>query len=453
MTADEKDYSSLWSREQEKAFENALAIHPEDSSDRWEKIAADVPGKTLAEIQHHYELLVEDIKSIESGNVPSPCYVSSSDDSTDHAGEDGAGKMGGHFGNFQNDSSHGGKALRLEQERRKGIAWTEDEHRDKCERNISVSKFSCLKQDRLLQICSGALVFIENSITFEYCDLGYTHAPANVLVAPIGARLRLFLLGLDKYGKGDWRSISRNFVVSRTPTQVASHAQKYFIRLNSMNKERRRSSIHDITSVGNGDIATPQGPITGQTNEGTAGASSGKLTKPQLQPPIGASGVGVYGGTTIGQPIGGPLISAVGTPVNIPSPAHMAYGVRAPVPRVVVPGSPMNMTPMTFPMLHTSAHRMYVLHEIFREQSIETCLLLFIGFVICNGCYGLATGGVIIPLWLDDVVFGDGAGWMMLDHADLGGCTLLECSLCFTGVVVLACADFKEADNAKSLSS
>lgn len=39
--------------------------------------------------------------------------------------------------------------------------------------------------------------------------------------------------------------------------QVASHAQKYFIRLNSMNKkDKRRSSIHDITSVNpaNGEI-------------------------------------------------------------------------------------------------------------------------------------------------------------------------------------------------------
>ncbi|CAM6024928.1 unnamed protein product [Sphagnum balticum] len=62
---------------------------------------------------------------------------------------------------------------------------------------------------------------------------------------------RLFLLGLTKFGKGDWRSISRNFVISRTPTQVASHAQKYFIRLNSINKDKRRSSIHDITSVNN----------------------------------------------------------------------------------------------------------------------------------------------------------------------------------------------------------
>ncbi len=61
---------------------------------------------------------------------------------------------------------------------------------------------------------------------------------------------RLFLLGLSKFGKGDWRSISRNFVMSRTPTQVASHAQKYFIRLNSLSKkDKRRASIHDIGSV------------------------------------------------------------------------------------------------------------------------------------------------------------------------------------------------------------
>ena len=33
---------------------------------------------------------------------------------------------------------------------------------------------------------------------------------------------RLFLMGLAKYGKGDWRSISRNFVITRTPTQARS---------------------------------------------------------------------------------------------------------------------------------------------------------------------------------------------------------------------------------------
>ncbi|KAL8162052.1 hypothetical protein V2J09_013541 [Rumex salicifolius] len=66
---------------------------------------------------------------------------------------------------------------------------------------------------------------------------------------------RLFLIGLEKYGKGDWRSISRNVVVTRTPTQVASHAQKYYLRQNSGKKERKRSSIHDITTVEDNSVA------------------------------------------------------------------------------------------------------------------------------------------------------------------------------------------------------
>lgn len=56
-------------------------------------------------------------------------------------------------------------------------------------------------------------------------------------------------MGLLKYGKGDWRNISRNFVISKTATQVASHAQKYFIRQHSGGKDKRRPSIHDITTV------------------------------------------------------------------------------------------------------------------------------------------------------------------------------------------------------------
>ncbi|TVU02174.1 hypothetical protein EJB05_52350 [Eragrostis curvula] len=57
---------------------------------------------------------------------------------------------------------------------------------------------------------------------------------------------RTFLAGLEKLGKGDWRGIAKNFVTTRTPTQVASHAQKYFLRQTNPNKKKRRSSLFDM---------------------------------------------------------------------------------------------------------------------------------------------------------------------------------------------------------------
>ncbi|CAO2174928.1 unnamed protein product [Urochloa humidicola] len=65
---------------------------------------------------------------------------------------------------------------------------------------------------------------------------------------------RRFLAGLEKLGKGDWRGISRHFVTTRTPTQVASHAQKYFLRQSSLTQKKRRSSLFDV--VENADRAT-----------------------------------------------------------------------------------------------------------------------------------------------------------------------------------------------------
>ncbi|RZC94184.1 hypothetical protein C5167_021430 [Papaver somniferum] len=60
-----------------------------------------------------------------------------------------------------------------------------------------------------------------------------------------------FLKGLKKLGKGDWRGISRRFVTTKTPTQVASHAQKYFLRQKAASssssiKKKRRTSLFDL---------------------------------------------------------------------------------------------------------------------------------------------------------------------------------------------------------------
>eukprot|EP00252_Welwitschia_mirabilis_P012223 TRINITY_DN27159_c0_g1_i1.p1 TRINITY_DN27159_c0_g1~~TRINITY_DN27159_c0_g1_i1.p1 ORF type:complete len:284 (-),score=67.73 TRINITY_DN27159_c0_g1_i1:562-1413(-) len=273
-----------WTKEQDKAFETALAKYWDESKDKWRKIAEEVPGKSPTDVKLHYDALVDDVQSIDGGVVPAPVYSDENLGGVDSA-DAGNGILKGN-GQFSGSgysalpSNSGGGGVggkgssKAEQERRKGVPWTEQEH-------------------------------------------------------------KLFLLGLEKFGKGDWRSISRNFVITRTPTQVASHAQKYFIRLNStnsVNRDRRRSSIHDITSVNSTDASPQQTPITGQGTQSADAAS---------QPPIHSSQAGLQSvsmyGPTVGQPMTGPIGSAVGTPVMLPpghAPPYMPVAYPMPQPNM-----------------------------------------------------------------------------------------------------------------------
>jgi SHAQKYF class myb-like DNA-binding protein len=54
-----------------------------------------------------------------------------------------------------------------------------------------------------------------------------------------------FLLGLRMYGPGKWSKIAKKCVLTRTPTQVASHAQKYHKRMVVKPEVKRRKSIFD----------------------------------------------------------------------------------------------------------------------------------------------------------------------------------------------------------------
>ncbi|CAK9173592.1 unnamed protein product [Ilex paraguariensis] len=188
--------STKWTKEENKKFESALAIFDKETPDRWIKVAAMIPGKSVFDVMNQYMELLADVSDIENGLVPIPGYLTSSFtlewvDSRD-------------FDAFRKKSSTG----RSDQERKKGVPWTEEEH-------------------------------------------------------------RRFLLGLQEHGKGDWRNIARNFVISKTPTQVASHAQKFYLRQLSGGKDKRRPSIHDITAVSLTDTSLLENNSSPSTDKST----------------------------------------------------------------------------------------------------------------------------------------------------------------------------------------
>ncbi|CAN6238221.1 unnamed protein product [Urochloa humidicola] len=61
---------------------------------------------------------------------------------------------------------------------------------------------------------------------------------------------RLLLAGLDIY-LGKWQAMSREFLTSKTASQIASHYQKYRNRQKQRERDKcKRTSIHDITEPG-----------------------------------------------------------------------------------------------------------------------------------------------------------------------------------------------------------
>jgi len=67
----------------------------------------------------------------------------------------------------------------------------------------------------------------------------------------------LFLSGLAALGPGEWRAISANYVETRTPLQVASHAQTHFARLR---KQRRAAPARTWNSAVDLPMSAPPMP-------------------------------------------------------------------------------------------------------------------------------------------------------------------------------------------------
>lgn len=100
--------NSTWTKEENETFEIALAIFDEESPDRWFKVAAMIPSKSVYDVINQYRQLVADVSDIEAGLVPIPRYLSSS---------------------FALEAFNLCRKRPTPSQRKKGLPWTEAEHR------------------------------------------------------------------------------------------------------------------------------------------------------------------------------------------------------------------------------------------------------------------------------------------------------------------------------------
>lgn len=129
--------STIWTPFENKLFENALAKFDKDTPDRWQRVADMVPGKTVNDVIRQYKELEDDVSSIEAGFNPKFEYHCSTSPFTLEWGNNNE------FDGFastvfcaRGKRSSDDVAMAvvaagrpLEQERKKGVPWTEEEHK------------------------------------------------------------------------------------------------------------------------------------------------------------------------------------------------------------------------------------------------------------------------------------------------------------------------------------
>lgn len=135
-------HSSKWTPAENKAFENALVEFDTYTPDRWQRVAAMVPGKSVTDVIRHYGELEGDVSNIEAGLVPIPGYSngngngnsnSSSNTSSSFTLEWGSGQSYDALNHYSYGTTTGTRSSSStrssNRERKKGVPWTKEEHR------------------------------------------------------------------------------------------------------------------------------------------------------------------------------------------------------------------------------------------------------------------------------------------------------------------------------------
>lgn len=120
---EDNNRSTRWTSAENKLFENALAVYDKDTPDRWHRVAEMIPGKTVEDVIRQYQELEVDVCNIEAGLVPVPGYTTPISpftlDWVNTPGYDG----------FKGSGKRSSSVRTPEQERKKGVPWTEEEHK------------------------------------------------------------------------------------------------------------------------------------------------------------------------------------------------------------------------------------------------------------------------------------------------------------------------------------
>ncbi|XP_057948356.1 transcription factor SRM1-like [Malania oleifera] len=262
---------SIWTLEENQAFEEAILLIPAGTPYRWDWIASLIPGKSSLAVKEHYDVIFRNWRDMDGpervesssymnqsppvlGPVPAPTQIS-----------------------VETRPGHG------EDQCKKRTLQTIEEHRlffeeallpfspgtpcrwetIACHLPWNSPMVHCWSDTEAGRVDPPSQAN-ELSLVLES---GPPLSPPPPTQTPLGARPergddqpkkrilwteeehRLFLYGLEKFGKGKWKQIANEVVLTKTPSQVASHAQKFFLRHSPANqlKGTKRSSIHDIT--------------------------------------------------------------------------------------------------------------------------------------------------------------------------------------------------------------
>ncbi|KAJ6832732.1 transcription factor DIVARICATA-like [Iris pallida] len=115
-----REGNGSWTQQENKKFENALALVDLRTAEGWEKVAA-MTGRSVRDVMSRYRVLEIDVGKIEAGEFPFTGYRPSSftlDWEADRTGQP-----------YCVGAKRPACGRMADQERKKGVPWTEEEHK------------------------------------------------------------------------------------------------------------------------------------------------------------------------------------------------------------------------------------------------------------------------------------------------------------------------------------